>query len=520
MKKKMLSLVLVATLVLSLVACSTKETPETKVTEAKTEEAQTGEVETEGANASAIDFDEEPYVLKVCYAVMSEAQPDLALIEEKLNEITLREINAKVELEAVSLFNMANIYALKASSQEQMDLIMLMPGNTYMANFANSNLIKPIDAEVEEWGAAIVDSIGDTIKAGQFQGLQYGIPVKREPVPGYGFTLLQEMVDKYDIDPSAIKSYEDMDAIFEMIQAGEPEMSIIMPEGTGGSIVSVIAGKVDSLGTVGGVLMNGGLESTEIVNYHATEEFMNACKKVREWYEKGYISKDVATTQESGSRIFDGGNLFAVAVASVNREMKFALPIPGAYVLLEEPIKMTSDEQLFMWAVPNSAARPDKSVQFVNLMSESVELTTLMRFGIEGIHYEQGEQGVVVPTEQAPNYRNSWYMFGDYERAPLLPSNLEVSPDGTAAGYRQLDTDWNERTRLSKAYGFTFDTTAVVTEIASVTAVNDEFMVAIGNGVVDPEIEIPKFLEKLEAAGIQRIIDEQQRQLDEWLATQ
>ncbi|MBO9608448.1 MAG: DUF3502 domain-containing protein, partial [Paenibacillaceae bacterium] len=39
-------------------------------------------------------------------------------------------------------------------------------------------------------------------------------------------------------------------------------------------------------------------------------------------------------------------------------------------------------------------------------------------------------------------------------------------------------------------------------------------------GAVDPDVELPKFLEKLKNAGADAIIAEKQKQLDAWKATQ
>ena len=41
---------------------------------------------------------------------------------------------------------------------------------------------------------------------------------------------------------------------------------------------------------------------------------------------------------------------------------------------------------------------------------------------------------------------------------------------------------------------------------------------ALNCGMVDPETTIPKFLEALEDAGMSKIVKENQKQLDAWLA--
>ena len=56
-------------------------------------------------------------------------------------------------------------------------------------------------------------------------------------------------------------------------------------------------------------------------------------------------------------------------------------------------------------------------------------------------------------------------------------------------------------------------------EVAAVTNVCNEYRCALEFGALDPETAIPEFLGKLEDAGIQKIIDEKQKQLNEFLAS-
>ena len=64
-----------------------------------------------------------------------------------------------------------------------------------------------------------------------------------------------------------------------------------------------------------------------------------------------------------------------------------------------------------------------------------------------------------------------------------------------------------------------FDTTPVKAEAAAVQAVMDEYRLPLENGVIDPDENLPKFRQALKDAGIDTVIAEKQRQLDEWAAT-
>lgn len=71
----------------------------------------------------------------------------------------------------------------------------------------------------------------------------------------------------------------------------------------------------------------------------------------------------------------------------------------------------------------------------------------------------------------------------------------------------------------SCAIGFAYDSSSLSTEIATLSNIKDQYVDALNTGAVDPAVELPKFLEELEAAGMQTVIDEKQAQLDAWIAS-
>lgn len=474
---------------------------------------------------SAIDFDEDPYTIVVCYPVLSEAQPDLPLIQEAISEITLREINAVVEFEAVSLFSMANIYNLKASGQEKIDLMMLMPGSSYLTLFANNNMIQPIDEYIDTWGADLKAILGDTLQAGSFDGKLYAVPQNKDVAAnGYGVSLPVELCKKYDIDIDTIKTLGDLEAAFEIIKANEPDMTIVAPEQSGSNLVTVLQGKLDGLGAKHVMLETADDGSLTVVAIAGSDSFMEAALVARDWYEKGYVSRDVAATQDSGSQLQWSGKVFATltpAVGTARGNITNGMQV--RHIFLEDipnpVLRTTSDAQMSIWTIPTRCERPDKVAQFLNLAFAHDDLGNLFRYGIEGTHYEVMADGSVDLINTA-GWQNNWYLLGDYSKI-LMRNDMLVSADVTLEEFVALEKEWNDTlVQTSPAYGFTFDPSAVSNEIGDCDAVMDEFGSAIGNGTVDPTVEIPKYLDRLEAAGLQTIIDEVQRQLDEWVAQQ
>lgn len=534
MIKKFLSVALCVAMVSAMAACGNQEgdgsgesiaagadqsvsESEPESTESSEESSSEAEVpESSQETASEIDFDEEPYTIHICYAVGSEAQPDLPMIQEKLNEITLKEINANVELEAVGLFNAANTYALKASGQEKMDLMIMFPGHSYMTSYAANHLIMPIEEYVDQWGGSLKEVLGDQLEAGSFQGHLYAIPQNRDlRKNAYGFILSRELCEKHEINTDEIQTLEDLEAVFALIKEKEPNVTVLMPETVGNSIATYLMGEYDTCGTGDGVLKVEEDGSCHIVNLLEEEKTMESLKVIRSWYEKGYISKDILVEQERGASAMDAGKCFAMAAASIGPTDN---SIGNISVLAnEKPVIGTADDQMILWGVSSSCKRPDKAIQFLNLCYESAEIGNLMMYGVEGVHYNVADG--IADTSISGNWVNNWGQFGDCNKLYVRKEWLDARGSGvTIEEYRAQNEAWE--VEISPAYGFSFDPSNVRTEMANCEAVHTEYRNVIYNGTVDPEEELPKYIQKLYDAGLQKVLDEKQAQLEEWLASQ
>ncbi len=78
---------------------------------------------------------------------------------------------------------------------------------------------------------------------------------------------------------------------------------------------------------------------------------------------------------------------------------------------------------------------------------------------------------------------------------------------------------FNEEAVEAPVFGFDFDATPVLTEVAGLRNVLDEFGPSLYTGSVNPDEYLPKLNEKLKATGIDKIIAEIQKQIDAWEKT-
>ena len=70
---------------------------------------------------------------------------------------------------------------------------------------------------------------------------------------------------------------------------------------------------------------------------------------------------------------------------------------------------------------------------------------------------------------------------------------------------------------MSPALGFNFDSSSVTNEITACDNVVAQYATALELGAVDVDTVLPQFIEALQKANVNKIIEEKQAQLDAWL---
>jgi hypothetical protein len=90
---------------------------------------------------------------------------------------------------------------------------------------------------------------------------------------------------------------------------------------------------------------------------------------------------------------------------------------------------------------------------------------------------------------------------------------------GHALDYWPEFTAWNAEGVGVALNGFTFDNSAVQTELSMLRNVTEEFNARLDVGVANPEEIIPEFREKLIANGLEAFTAELSRQLEEFFGS-
>src|SRR6185437_16141731 len=93
--------------------------------------------------------------------------------------------------------------------------------------------------------------------------------------------------------------------------------------------------------------------------------------------------------------------------------------------------------------------------------------------------------------------------------------NLYLYEDDPADKWEAFKA-FNESSTTAPTLGFHFDSNPVRSEIAALSNVAEEFYPALATGTVNPEEYLPKANQKFKEAGLEKVMEEIQKQYDEW----
>lgn len=470
-----------------------------------------GSQQNAGDNAQTSSGGEGPAKVVMAYLVFTDVT-DIDLVEEEINKIAREKINVEVELMPLDAASWQQQVNLLLAGNEKLDLIMTSSMMGYSTQVSRGQLIE-LDDLLEQYAPEIKNTMPEAIYNGtRINGKIYGIPSIRDFGADYGMVMRKDLVDKYNIDLSKVKTWRDLTDVFKVIKENEPNIAPLVASGQAGQPVNyMIPPVIDSLGDGLGVIKLDDPEM-KVVNKYALDEYRELVELVREWYEAGYILPDTATTQEAGINLVKSGKGFGYfnnlkpgyaeqESMLTNHEM--------VAVSLSDVIIQSSGATSFMMSIARNSTDPAAAMKFLNLLYTDADVINLLANGIEGKHYVIKEDGQITRPE---GVTETGYQFNQWE---IGNNFLTLVWDNQAPDIWEKMKAHNESGIVSPALGFTFDQSPVKSEVAAVTNVLDEYKIGVESGTLEVEM-LDKFIQELENAGIDRIIAEKQKQLDEW----
>ena len=197
----------------------------------------------------------------------------------------------------------------------------------------------------------------------------------------------KDLVEKYNIDTSNIHSLEDCEDAFRIIQKNEPKMKILLGNKDTGLFGNILYG-VDMMLDGYGVLENGG-QSTNVVNLYECDQFVNLVKTAHDFYEKGYVDKEILTSTDTISTVMQAGNGFAYLSSwkpSVEAEQTAVMGRDMIAVKIQDCDAFNSSDLVswLSWGIAENSENPEKAMQVLDCLYNNEELVESSGLGPEG----------------------------------------------------------------------------------------------------------------------------------------
>ncbi len=375
--------------------------------------------------------------------------------------------------------------------------------------------VLPLNNLIRQYAPDIQNSIEpEILSILKVNGDLYSIPSIRDWAAGNGIIMRKDLLEKHQFHTGDIHTLDDLEEIFQTIKTKENGIYPLVPLHSPSIYTGIKSGTFDSLGNRLGVLPDF-IHSLKVVNLFETMQYEEDIRRIHRWYNAGYIPRDAAISTDNGRELIKTGKGFAyfsTIKPGVEEQESRLTGMPMIVVPLTEPVMTSYNIMVFGMSLAAHSKHPDKAMEFLNLLYSDASLLNLLNYGIEGKHYiKVTEQSIAYPAGK--NIHNVGYWFSNYEVGNQFLSYIWKSDKPDIWEKTAL---YNQEAKKSKAFGFSFNADPVRTEMSALQAVLNQYLNGLETGTLDPDETLPEFRAALRAAGIARVIEEKQKQLDIW----
>lgn len=448
-------------------------------------------------------------------------------VMDEINKYLKEKINAKLEMVWCGWGDFDEKVTMSINGGDDIDIYFtsFWTANEYVNSARKGAFVRLDDPEnnlLEQFAPNYFTNLPDGVKDGMFtDGIKgegiYAVPATKELAMQYVWEMKKEMFDKYELSYDDFNDIYDLGPLLEKVKAGEgakfypiaadypvlERMSLPM------EIVDneeLIAFHFDPV--------NPSKSDTVLKSHFEMPEYKKFVEQMHEYYKAGYVNPGASVEQTMNQVWTDaktsGDFLVSVRVAAPGYNLS-----ESATFGYTEDIKnavagilSTNGPRGGMHAISTVSKNPDRAMMLLDLVNSDVKLHDMLAYGLEGTHYTL-ENGKVAPTDKATDY--TVWKAGLGQLAMYTPTVNE--PDNI----KQLIEDFN-KVETSPLMGWTFDPEPVKTEISALYNIQKEYHLALISGASDPAVKLPEFIDKLKANGIDKVIDEANRQVQEFLA--
>lgn len=463
---------------------------------------------------------EDPYEIR--WYILGTPQEDVASVEKAINDYLKDKINATVKMTVMEGGQYNEKMSAMIASGEYFDIAFCASWTLDFTANATLGAFVQLDDYMDTYLKDVKEAVpGDFLDSARVNGKLYALPAYKEVGDQLGWIYRKDIADKYGIDMTQYKTLEDFMPVAEMLKENEPSIQYPIDWDSSWSMAQWMYEYEEFSRPMQqyniGVSYAEGDDPTRIIRAEDKKskyEEGHAYKVMREYYEKGLVKKDVATASDLRAR-FNSGKTFCYVEAikpgkavELSQDCPYEIAQAEITPIIEKPLPGIGS----MMAISNTSKNPERCARFLNLLNTDSYLKNLVVHGIEGKHYERIDENTVRPFDDTTYsmYNNTWAIgnvFIDYITTKDDPNKL-------------IDLKaFNENAIKREVNAFSFNPEGLELTMAEISKVYSKYgtIGALGSVEVDYSAVAAEMHKELNAAGLQELIDEMQKQYTEYL---
>lgn len=437
-------------------------------------------------------------------------QTDSDAVMEALNEYTREKIGVEVD------------YVFHGGSYGDKIQTIIASGEEYDACFT-SNWLNPYNTDVvkgafidikdmvKEAAPGLLEVIPDYMwKAATVNGGIYAVPNQQIVARQIGALMPKEYVEGTGTDLASIKTLTDMG---DYAQKAFDEYGAKVG-GVNRTQAADYCGYeyISDYMAAGAIKMDD--ETAKVVNFYETDEWKAMLNELVALNEKGLLDGECGYMDEycESQRVAKKTSAYYSGTYKPGVEAEESARAGYDCVMATaatEPYISTNSVIATMYGISATSKHPEETLKYLELINTDPYAMNLVSYGIEGKHYEKtGDNTIKLIPNSGYSHGQSWAIgnvFNTYV--------LEGQPEDVWEQTKAL----NDSAKTSPILGFSFNPEPVKMEITNVSKVVKEYESLVG-GELPVEETNAEFLEKLEVAGVDKVLEEMQTQIDAFLA--
>ena len=459
---------------------------------------------------------------KVLYVVPGTAPAAYDTVMGKVNEGLAKE-GIQLEVQYIPWDVWDQKINLMLSTGEPFDLFHVMQDRVSYATYYSRGGLMDISKYIDEFGSAIKATIPENVMEAAYIGdgcyivpanwIELGVEgtmqVNKYLLDKYGKELPATPAEMLDTLEAIIAEYDGAETPYLTFRGGTYDPTSLHS--------TVLHSTYDSFPfTVKESIIKVDQDGT-ISSWFESEEFKKDAEFMHEAYTRGLIDPDVLSiTQEQISDLIQRGiYVFAFGCSDAYATTKKEFPEidkDGVIAYRFNPEKGSVRPWAFKNgnAVPSTSTNPEGAVKFLNWIYSSQENYDLFFYGIEGVNYTVPEEGKIAKAGLDSSDPNYW-AFSEW-----MAGNMALERTSTEAFTSLIEAQYttSDNAQNSIAGGFFFDASDVQAEYSNVLTELAAVISPIALGVQDYESAFPAALERLKAAGLDKVIDAYKAQFE------